>query len=453
MATILGLLTTESFANERFKNIRRSVFYFYPNGAAPLIGLMSLLKEEVTNDPEYRWYEKYLLEQRTTTASIGSNVAVYTTVSADYTTTWTAASGNFTWTSGTLYGLKVASTSVFRVGHMIKFATIVSGTATEAFGRVEYVDTDNTRLAVRAVESQTAASTYNSAAGIGQEVLVIGNAFHEGAVGSSYNPYNTPINPYNYTQIFRTAWQITGTQLKTSIKYDETGAYGDQAKDASINHMREMEFAYLFGVRNQVTSGTTPIRYTGGIIWFLRQWEAADSIYRGGSGAAAITANTDDDKRIISLTDGYITDKLYNTYLERHFRYTNNKSNEKFVLCGSGFLNVINQLYQSKAVLNADLPMTDTYGMNVVSHTTPFGKIYYKSHPLFNMNSTLRNNALFLEVHNLKYRYVNGRDTELLTERQPNNADYREDEYLTEAGLEMLMPQTAMYLTNVQDWK
>jgi hypothetical protein len=96
--------------------------------------------------------------------------------------------------------------------------------------------------------------------------------------------------------------------------------------------------------------------------------------------------------------------------------------------------------------------MEDTYGMNVVQHLTPFGTIYYKTHPLFSQNATLRYNALFVDVQNLKYRYLSGRDTELLTKRQPNDADYRKDEWLTECGLELRFPESHMYLQNVRDY-
>jgi Family of unknown function (DUF5309) len=457
---ILGLISAESFSTQRFKNVRRSVFYFYPNGAAPLMGLLSLMKEEVTNDPEYDWYEKRLQPQRTITSAISGNICLYSTVSADFGT-WTAATGNFVITAGQQYGTKVdvntnGGTANFRVGHLIKYNVIVSAVLTSYIGRVTYVDAANNRLAFVAVQT-TGTITYNSASGIGVEVWIVGNAFAEGTVGSSYNAYNLPVQIYNYTQIFRTAFQITGTALKTSAKYDETGPYKDQAKEASVNHMIEMEKNFIFGQQRLDTTGATPLRYTGGVLWFLQQYEAQYSQYRGGDGSsvgpAAVTLDTDDDKRIINNTNNYLTEKQYDGYLERVFRVTNNKANEKLVLCGSGFLNVVNQLYKSKAVLNADLPLTETYGMNVVAHQTPFGKIYYKSHPLFSQNPVLRYNALFLDVLNLRYRYMNGRDTELLTMRQPNNADYREDEWLSEAGLELEFPESNMYLQNVLDYR
>lgn len=459
---LLGLLTAESFASQRFHNIRRSVFYFYPNGAAPLMGLLSLMKEEVTNDPEFHWFEKRLQPQRTTSSAITGNVVTYSTVAADFSV-WTAAVANYTIALGSQYGIKVnvnvnGGTANFRVGHVIKYNVIDSVLGAVALiGRVTYVDAANNRLAFVATQVSTNAITYNSALGVGTEIWIVGNAFSEGQVGSSNNAYNLPVELDNYTQIFRTAFQITRTALKTSARYDETGPYKDQAKEASVNHMIEMEKNFIFGQFYSSNVTGTVTRYTGGVIWFLQQYQAQYSVYRGGDGSAvgpaAVTLDTDDDARIIVNTAGYLTEKQYDGYLERVFRVTNNKANEKVVLCGSGFLNVINQLYKSRAVLVADLPLSDTYGMNVVAHQTPFGKIYYKSHPLFSQNPVMRYNALFLDVLNLRYRYLNGSDTELLTCRQPNNADYREDEWLTEAGLELEFPESNLYLQNVLDYR
>lgn len=455
---ILGLMTTEQFSSERFKNIRRSVFYYYPNGTAPLIGLLSLLKEEVTNDPEFKWYEKRLEQQRTTSAYISTTVTFYSAVDSTFTT-WTAATGDITMAAGTQYGVKVASggTAQFRVGHIFKMNITDTAAATQEIqGRVTYVDASNNRLAFIAVKIPTAAVDYDAAI-TGNEILVIGNAFAEGAQSvstsaglSTLNVYNTPINPSNYTQIFRTPYQITGTALKTSATFDESGVYPDQAKEAAVNHMREMEFAFIFGEKQQYSSGNIVLRNTGGILYFLRLWEAANSIYRGGSGAAAVTADTDDNKRIIENTSGVLSMATYDDYLERVARNIKNKNNELLVLCGSGFLKVINRAYAGSATLNADLPMEETYGMNVVAHQTAFCKVYYKTHPLMSLNPTLRFNALFLDIGNLKYRPLAGRDTELLKDRQPNNADYIEHEYLTESGLETDAPEAHMYLKNVQ---
>ena len=194
----------------------------------------------------------------------------------------------------------------------------------------------------------------------------------------------------------------------------------------------------------------------GGILYFLGQYEAQYSIYRGGNGTstgpAAVTADTDDNKRVIANTAGTINEATYDGYLERLFRTTSNISNEKLVLCGSGFLKVMNQMYRSQLTFVYYPPSGDTFGMEIVAHKTAFGTVYYKTHPLFSRNSTLRNNALFLDIHNLRYRPMSKRDTQLLKNRQPNNADYRKDEWFTEFGLELRMPESFMYLQNVTSY-
>jgi hypothetical protein len=446
---ILGLMSAESFASNRLKSIRRSVFYFYPNGAAPLIGILSLLKDESINDPHFKVFEKRLSQQRTLTASIAANVALYKTVSSDFAA-YTAADANLNLVADTNYGLKVVDTSVFRVGHIIKTFVYVGAALEEVIGRVVHVDTSNSRIAFTCVRGQTTV-VYNSASAIGVEVLVVGSAYGEGTTDESSGIYNLPVDQYNFTQIFKTPFTISGTALKTAADFDETGTYRDMSKENSIYHMIEMEKSFVFGERRKVDSGPQgqPIRYTGGILWYLRQFEMAASIYRGPSSTAA-TANTDDDKRIINV-NGSITLKVMNGYYERAFRVTNNKTNEKLAICGSGFLNVVQELYRSAVTLNSNLPFSDTYGMDVIKHVTTFGTIYYKSHPLFSQNPILRYNCLIVDVQNLKYKYMDGRDTELLKNRQANDADYRKDEWLTEAGLEALFPDSCMYLQNVLD--
>ena len=442
MAAILGLVNTNQYDSQRFKNVRRSVFYFYPNGAAPLTGIMSLLKEEKTNDPEYRWFEKRLAEQSTTTASANA-AGPFTSTGGDADKT-AAGWGD---SAGTVIRVRTAAagTNKFRVGHVLRIANVpTTGTSINILGVVTEVTATN-KVEIRLLE--TVSNVLNTTAANSLEILVVGSAFAEGALDVSRSVYNTPVELMNYTQIFRTPFTITGTALKTSARYDETGIYKDMAKEASVNNMIEIEKAMLFGTRTQTITSDIPTRTMGGILWHLQQWEAGTPYE-----VTASTADADDNKRIIANSSGVLSEKLYDTYLERVFRVTNNTVNEKLVLCGSGFLNVINQLYKSKSCLDASLPLTDTYGMNVVRHLTPFGTLYYKTHPLFSQNSAMRFNALILDVQNLVYRYLDGRDTELLKNRQPNDADYRKDEWLTECGLEVRFPESHMYLQNVKDY-
>ncbi len=452
---ILGLLDTESFSSQRFTNVRRSVFYFYPNGAAPLVGLLTLLDEEDTNDPKFSWQEKRLSKQRAltvanTTGPFITNLAT----NAD-------AANPFTSAAQTTIRVTVADATVFRVGHQVRLLNVLTSSAgvyVNLYGRVEASRDGNSGVSgtadaidIRLTVAATAIA--NSAANVGLECWVVGNVHSQGATGATPSPYNLPVNIENYAQIYRTPFNLTGTALKTAAKFDESGPYKDKSKEASIFHMTEIEKSFIFGRKAQTTAPTTslPEYYTGGILYWLEQFELTVANPYGLAGA---TLNTDDDKRLIDLgTNGVINEKSYDTYLERLFRVTNNKTNEKLCLCGSGFLKVMNQLYRNKSVFQVQAPSKEgTYGMSVVSHLTSFGTVHYRSHPLFSDNPFMRYNGLFLDVHNLKYRFMQGRDTEILANRQPNNADYREDEWLTEAGLEVRLPESHMYLQNVTDY-
>jgi hypothetical protein len=439
MSTILGLLNTESSGLERFGNFRRAVFYNFPNGAAPLLALLSMLKEESTNDPQFTIYEKRLAEQRTTTASANA-AGPFTTGGSG--TDLTVAGSNIAINDSVR--IKVADSSVFRVGHVVKVAIVPNGAASATMD-LTFVLTSipsATTIEGRALEAYTSVSNDTDANSL--DVLVIGNAATEGQVGAALAPYTTPTPITNYTQIFRTPFQFTGTVLKMGLKYDKTGPYRDKAKDATIQHAEEAEKSFLFGTKSLYTGGSgLPMRTMGGVEWFLRQWEAGTTY-----GNTAATADSDDNKRIITNTTGALTITQLNAYMERLFRVTSNRAQEKLVLCGSGYLAAINDLFVGKGVLQINQEAKQTFGWDIVSHLLPWGTVHYKTHPLFSQNPTLRYSALYLDVWNLIYRYMDGRDTQLLKMRQPNNADYREDEWFGECGLELRFPESHMFIKN-----
>ena len=461
---ILGLLSTESFAAERFKSVRRSVFYQYPNGAAPLLGLLSMLDGEVLNDPEFSWYEDRYKEKvqsmvvnGTTSGpwyadSTGAKGAAAATTAADKT-------------AGTAYWLRVDGLDNVRPNDVLKLRVPVTGTADVELQLKIVAHTDgvwsnsSSGYYIRVTPLNTLAAVTNvhteyTTALRTLEVQVLSNANYQGQTGSAEGSYSLPTTTGNATMIVRTPYSFTGTAMKTALKFDESGPYKDRAKKASISHMIQMELQFFFGEYSKTVDSTTglPCFTTGGILFFMRLWEVGEGNAVGGKTStypvAAGTANSDDNKRIINI-NGNITETLLDDYYERLFRKTNNISNEKMAFVGSGFLNVLNKLSKSKVELKSDLPLGDTYGMNVVKHQTPFGVVYYKTHPLFSQNASMRYNALFLDVQNLHYRYMQDRDTNIKKNIQPNNADYRQDEWFTEAGFEMQFPESHMYMVGV----
>ncbi len=461
---ILGLLSTESFASERFKSVRRSVFYQYPNGAAPLLGLLSMLDGEVLNDPEFSWYEdryqqkvQAMVVNGTTsgpwyadsTGALGAALATTAAVRTAGTAYWLRVDGLDTIRPNDVLKIRVPITGTPDVELQLKVVAHTNGVWSDTTGGFFVRVTPlNTLAAVTNVHTEYTVALRTS------EVQVLGNANYQGQTGSSEGAYTIPTSTGNATMIFRTPYSFTGTAIKTAAKFDESGPYKDKAKKASISHMIQMELQFFFGEYSKTVDATSglPCFTTGGILFFLRLWEAGVGNAVAGVTStypvAASTTNANDNKRIINI-NGNITESELDDYYERLFRKTNNIANEKMAFVGSGFLNVMNKLYKSKVELNSDIPTGETYGMNVVKHQTPFGVVFYKTHPLFSENASMRYNALFLDVQNLHYRYMQDRDTTIKKNIQPNDADFRKDEWFTEAGFEMQFPESHMYLVGV----
>jgi hypothetical protein len=441
-------MSTESFSAERFTNVRRKVFYMYPNGAAPLTGILSLLEEEDTNDPTIQWYEKRFVEKKTTSLTHSASKGPF--VQSDGTT---IAADPVSIAAGDTFYLKVASTAEFRVPQVAKIAvTTGSTTFTDLFFRVTEI-TSSTLLkcyalnAVASIDNGTGTSPAGTTGeNTGAEVLVIGTAYSEGSLDVSRETYTLPSPFTNYTQIFRTPFSITGTAWKTEAKFDDSGPYKDKAKEHSLYHMLDLENSLIFGKKStQVGADGLPIRTFDGIIQHLRNWEA------GNYGTVTVTNDSSDDKRIIDNTTGNISLTTYEKYVERLFRVTNNMANEKLCLCGNGHLRTLNTLFRGKVTLTNKAGSETPFGMPVVEAIFTFGTIYYRTHPLLTKNSTYRNDGLYLDVHALKYRPMAGRDTELLKNRQANDADYRKDEWLTECSVEIKAPESHMWMRNFQN--
>ena len=409
-----GLLSTETIDDYKSSNSRRKVFYQYPTGAAPLMGLLSMLPDEETDKPAFSWWERRFPTLRT--ATVASGTAPF--LAGD----GTAFADGANFVANTEYRVNVVSTSEFKATHVIEIREVLlaSGSTVSVKGTVTAV-ISATVLKFRPYSAYTGvqnATTENN----GKTVAIIGTANAEGA-RSGTGVMSFPTQVTNFTQIFRTAFSITRTALKGGLEYDKSGPYKTLAKENGLRHMIEMEKAFLFGekstklVTDPDTGDQTPETTTGGVIWFLEQWEAANSIYRGGTGAAAVTSNSDDNKRIIDV-GGTLSQSDYNMYITRAFRKTNDRAYEKLGLCGGTFLQTVNDLFEGQVARQVAVQSKDrTWDFQVHSHSTLRGTIHYKVHPLFDEDPDLQDACLILDLGNLKYRYLSDSDPVFLKGR------------------------------------
>lgn len=413
----LGMRGTGDWAtDERPKNWRQGILYQYPNGDVPLTALLSKLKERRVDDPEFNWWTKGLPAQAATVTNVYTDAALTTA----YTTGGAAGDTLYINTSA------AATTQEFRVGHQV----LLRNTA-------NYLDDCNakvTSVTVNGASSVVAAKLLEAdptTTGIADcnRLLVIGNINAEGAVMPDNVAYD-PTKYTNYTQIFRTPLSITRTAQRTRLRTSD--AYKEAKREALELHGVEIEKAFLWGIGTEgVGSNGKPERTTEGLIPFVRTYGVSDdfSLNTDYSGEAWLDAG----------------ETWLDEQLEEMFRYG---SDERMAYCGSGVILAINKLVKEYG--NFDFtPKTVSYGINVMQWTTPFGVIMLKRHPLFSFEATNRNSLIAFEPKNLIYAYIDDTTFYADDEKQNtgrNHIDGREEEFLTECGLEFHHPNTCAFL-------
>jgi hypothetical protein len=234
-APVLGLRGTGSFTADtiRPKNYREGILLLFPNASAPLTALLSKLSEQATDDPEFKWFEKLLPDQRTTlvTNATTTATALALTTAADYTK--------------------------FKPGHVILNVNT---------GEIMWIVSSVSGF-INVVRAQ--GSVVATAIGSADPILVIGSAYSEGDGVSDAITYD-PTIVSNYTQIFRNVFDITGTASATRIRYGDGQFQKEARREALELHSIEMERAFLFGAKTEnLTFGSQPTRTTGGLQNFV----------------------------------------------------------------------------------------------------------------------------------------------------------------------------------------
>ena len=121
-------------------------------------------------------------------------------------------------------------------------------------------------------------------------------------------------------------------------------------------------------------------------------------------------------------------------------------SKNKILLCSARMLSVINGWAMNKLQVNQDAAK---FGLNIMEYITPFGTYSLMNDQKMLEGAVYGGYGIILDPENIKYRYLEGRDTKLNTNIQANDADETKEEYITEAGLEVRLPKTHALITGV----
>lgn len=377
--TTLGLFGTGNFeTGEVPEDWRTTILYLFPNGDAPLTALLSMMDRPGTKSSHFNWWEKGLQSKTTTLTGAQTNVAT---------------------------NLVVADSTGFTKDQQLYNART---------GEVMVITADPAD-ATHVVVARGAAGSTNAAINDQDIIFVIGTVYSEGT-GVGNAPYVGPGRRYNYTQIFKSPVEITGSAEQEDSR---TGnKYLDMKEEALRSHSVDMEMAFLFGRRYEDTGANgKPRRFTGGL----------DTQF--------ITTNRFD-------AAGTMTKTLFNNWMEQWFAYG---SDERLLLSGRRVIRMIHEMVQANT--SYQIANEKVYGVRLERVTTPWGDLLLKRHPLFNSNTFLQQYAIGLDLQNIHERPF--RDTEFKENAQLPDADEKKDFFISETGIEVQQEKTHAVFKNI----
>lgn len=308
----------------------------------------------------------------------------------------------------------VDNAGYFRVGDIVQVPS-----TTEVVLVTNVVNTGNTNtITVKRGwgDSTTAQLVKND-----EQLVILGNANEEGAKLREIKT-TEPVKKTNYTQILRTPVGVTNTLAATSTYGPKAMAYYRHLD--GINHAIDMERTMWLGKKGKDIHNGKHRRTTGGILEFLTENVLDVSAPSGGA------------------NNGGLTEQAFTEWLEDVFRYG---SSEKILFACGRLCTIIDLWAQSKL---KTVPGERTYGVKIKEYVSSHGTLFIVKHKLFE-GDVYGGMGVILDMNNVAYCPLKGRDTKLLTGRQDPDEDAVKDEYITEFGVEVRLPKTHAIIKGV----
>ena len=275
---------------------------------------------------------------------------------------------------------------------------------------------------------------------------IIGSSYEEGS--GAPDVFSSELeDDFGYTQIFKTAAEMTNTAYATRYR-----GYAEEWNRIWSTKLREhkidIERAMLFGQRARVSG----IQYTEGLVGHIVKNVSPvidNSAFSYSSGNAYHR----------SVAQAELTYDRLLSDLEVIFDPARGGMAEKLVLCSLPVITFFNKLGDG-AFLDASIGHSNgpfrlnmdsregAFGHSVMVIDTIHGKLNLVKEPLF--RGIASGFMLMADMTQLSYRPLIGnginRDTQVMTNVQAADEDLRKDMILTEAGLEVTLPEShALY--------
>jgi len=273
------------------------------------------------------------------------------------------------------------------------------------------------------------------------ETLAIADNAKGQIIGSSYEEASTSPDGWQdsladkegYCQIFKTGMNIfSGTAMATRYRgiADE---YKRVWQEKLMEHKMDLEQAFLFGMGSagsKTATADTTTRYTHGILPYTRQYGKVYNFSYSSSGYDAFLDAMEDFFAVESGNSGnklVLASRKVITYLNK--------------LGAGSFMN--NSVGSSQYSLDIN-SIPGAFGHQVTMVNTIFGNLHFVAEPL--LRGPWEDYCVCVDMKNVAYRPLSGngisRDTFIETNVQANDMDGRKDQIITEAGLEISLPET-----------
>ena len=398
---------------------------------SPFFVYLSKVAKVPTDDPQFRF-----LEDRNKIAITDRSFLIQAAV------TLAAAGSTQTVTFDTVGG---ASVDWLIKGMVVLVGEDDDSTSQPAHNvvRVESI-TDSgayTTATVRTISKAGAASA-ELAIDDNTKCMVIGTSYEEGS--GSPDVWSQELdNDYGYTQIFKTACELTNTARATRYR-----GYADEWQRIWNLKLREhkvdIERAMLFGQRASVQG----IQYSEGITGQIMKNSQSNVVAGGGQ-----VSYNEGEAYFKSVTTAEWTYDDILSDLEVIFDPARGGTSSKLALCSlpvitqfnkmgdTGFIDYSTASTQAQYMIER---ATGSFGHRVTKVDTIHGDITLVKEPLF--RGLAAGFMCMIDLDHVSYRPLVGnginRDTHIITNVQSDDEDLRKDMILTEAGLEVSLPET-----------
>ncbi len=311
-----------------------------PTGSAPLLALSSGMESADAADTVVTWFEENHISGRI----------------------------NLTNNAGTATSIVVDDASFTVAGAIYLF---------EASGEYVYVQSvsGSTLTVIRGFAGTTVTAIDGSSTP--EPIQRIATAHEEGS-SKPTAVANLGFPRFNYLQIFRNAWDVTGTAR--NVEFHTGNLVAKNKRDAGFFHAEDIERAMWFSLKSIGVKNGKPFRTMDGVL-------------------AQITTNVTAQGADIQQSD---LNEHFETVFSRNIK---GKPNERIAFCGNKVILTINKIAHFDGVNNLSPGQTE-FGFKITKWLTPFGDITLMTHPLFSESPVWTENLYTLHPGAMRTRWL-----------------------------------------------